>query len=173
MKYLIILGTGKSGMYCPFDTEVWAVNGAIDWARDYRVDRLFFFDKLETFPPELLNISKLKKFKNRITSTGVNRDYAAKHGISIEIYPLDEMCHHFGTKYFSNSISYMIALAIYEGYEKIHLWGIDHMEREEYGTARAGVEYWLGRAEQAGIEVGIAESSALLKTHSGKLYGYE
>lgn len=39
-------------------------------------------------------------------------------------YPLDEIIAEFGT-YFTNSISWMIALAIKLGYKRIHLYGVD------------------------------------------------
>jgi hypothetical protein len=38
---------------------------------------------------------------------------------------------------------------------------------------RPGVEYWVGRLEGAGIVVEIAQGSALCKTKTGKLYGYD
>lgn len=36
---------------------------------------------------------------------------------------------------------------------------------------KAGLEYWIGRAQQSGIEVITAEGSDLLRTHDGLLYG--
>jgi len=39
-------------------------------------------------------------------------------------YPLEEITKRFG-RYFTNSVSYMIALAIMQGYQEIGCWGVD------------------------------------------------
>ena len=173
MKQVIILGTGGSSIKCPFDTEVWGVNAAIHWTPEYPIHRLFFFDDLRFFPKDRLTLADLKKFKGSTMTTEKNKKYAAQHGINLGLYPLNKVTKQFGTDYFNNSITYMIALAMYERYEKLSLWGVDHMEKEELGQARSGVEYWLGRAEQAGIKVDISVGSELLTTHNNKIYGYE
>lgn len=78
--------------------------------------------------------------------------------------------------YFNNSISWMIALAIYQGYQKIGLFGVDmamdgvHGE-SEYAFQRPSVEFWIGVARGLGIEVVMPEVSEVLKC--GYLYGYD
>ncbi|NMD04081.1 MAG: hypothetical protein GYA71_12470, partial [Bacteroidales bacterium] len=71
--------------------------------------------------------------------------------------------------YFTNSISYMIAYAIYKGYEKIELYGVDMSARDEYINQRGSVMYWIGFARAKGIEVNLA--SGIDKPCF--LYGYE
>ena len=75
----------------------------------------------------------------------------------------------FGGQYFTNSISYLIAYAIYclkttgDGTGVIGLWGIDMAQGTEYSAQRPSCEYWLGIAEGAGLTVHIADRADLLK----------
>lgn len=85
-------------------------------------------------------------------------------------YPLEQMCEIFG-RYFTSTIGYMTALAIYEGYSWIGLYGIDLASDIEYQSQRANTEYLVGIAQGLGREVVIPPTSALLK--AGHLYGYE
>jgi len=66
----------------------------------------------------------------------------------------------------------MIAYALYKGYERIELFGIDHGGTTEYVMAKAAVEHWLGRALGMGVEVYVPDMSALLKIKNNLLYGY-
>ena len=99
-------------------------------------------------------------------------------------YPLDEICDALlpalkrrkGKRgydlvdYFTSSVPYAIALAIYQGYEQIQIYGVEMMTQTEYNGQRAGVMFWLGVALGRGIEVVVQESSTLFK---GLRYGYE
>ena len=65
-------------------------------------------------------------------------------------------------RYFTNSISWEIALAILEGFKEIHIFGVDMAQDGEYAFERPSVEYFIGLAEGAGIKVVIGEKSDLL-----------
>lgn len=88
-------------------------------------------------------------------------------------YPYDVILDHFG-EYMTSSISWMLALAIYEmtvepgGGGEIHLWGVDLSGLPEYQAQRAGAEHLLGWARGAGLKVFIPDACPLLK---GPLYG--
>ena len=112
-------------------------------------------------------------------------------------YPIEEMIsefdpqmrrqewsHRFKTSveldwngYFTNSISYMIALAIFEGYKEIGVWGVDMATghwwetNSEYFFQRPSCEYYLGIAVGRGIKVTIPNSADLLKARFN--YGIE
>jgi hypothetical protein len=88
---------------------------------------------------------------------------------SIE-YPLKEIIDLFGD-YLTNTISYEIALAIYMGYEEIHLYGVNMALSEEYMNQRPSCEYYIGIAKGMGIKIHIPKESSLLKTNF--LYGYD
>jgi len=86
-------------------------------------------------------------------------------------YPIHEILKEgYHEQYFSNIVSYMLALAIYENMEEIYLTGCDMAYNEEYRFQKPGVEFFIGYAKGKGIKVGLPGGSALLKT---RLYGYE
>lgn len=78
--------------------------------------------------------------------------------------------------YFNNTISWMIALAIVQGYKTIGVFGVDmaldgvHGE-SEYSWQRPSVEYFIGLARGLGIEVILPATSEICK--SGYLYGWD
>lgn len=73
-----------------------------------------------------------------------------------------------GEPYLSSSIAYELALAIYEGFEEIHLYGVDLVTDAEYAWQKPGVEYLLGFALGKGIRVVLPANCPLLR---GTLYG--
>jgi hypothetical protein len=73
--------------------------------------------------------------------------------------------------YFTNSISYMLAMAIDEGYQVIHVYGVDMAQDTEYGTQRPSCEFFLGVAVGRGIQIYVPKTSDLLKVRW--MYGYE
>lgn len=94
-------------------------------------------------------------------------------------YPLDEICAELlpnlkrGDKqirYFSSSVDYAIALAIYRGYRRIEIYGVEMATNTEYVGQRMGLGLWAGIAISKGIEVVIPQRSVLFK---GLLYAYE
>ena len=96
---------------------------------------------------------------------------------------LMEVC---GTDYFTNSISWMLALAYAEsieclkrtgelGFTDIHIFGVDMAQSDEidseYAEQRPSCEYFIGLCRGAGMKVHIPDKSDLLKTMW--LYPYE
>ena len=79
--------------------------------------------------------------------------------------------------YFTNTISYMIALAIYEEYKEISVFGVDMatsnppLENTEYSHQRPSCEYYLGLAVGRGIKTYIPPCADLLKARFN--YGFE
>lgn len=85
-------------------------------------------------------------------------------------FPTQALVKEFGD-YFTNSVSWMMALAIYEGVEAIGLWGVDMAHGTEYAAQRPSCEYFIGLARGRGIDVYIPPQSDLLKC--AELYGLE
>ncbi len=92
-------------------------------------------------------------------------------------YPLMAIAQMFpnpgvgGKPYLTNSISYMLALSIAEGFNEIALYGVDMAHSTEYQQQRPSCEYFLGIAQGRGIKVTIPPECELLKTDF--LYGFE
>jgi len=77
--------------------------------------------------------------------------------------------------YFTNTISWLLALAIMMRPEWLGIYGVDmaqdHLLAAEYSEQRPSCEYFIGLAEGVGMEVFIPGGSDLVAgTH---LYGYE
>lgn len=95
-------------------------------------------------------------------------------------YPLQEIIQQFG-RYFTNSVSWMIALAcryiiedkaagkIANGH--IGCWGVDMATTTEYGHQRPSCEFFLGVAAGLGIMITVPPEADLLKARF--LYGFE
>lgn len=95
---------------------------------------------------------------------------------SIE-YPLSEVVNDVldGEKYITNSVCYAVAYAMLKGYKRIGLYGCDFhypgIEKSE--QARGNCEWLLGRCEERGIQIEIAEGSTLMDRHKiPQFYGY-
>lgn len=83
-------------------------------------------------------------------------------------YPFAEIAEFFRTRRFGLQLDYMLALAIFEGFERIELVWF-HMREREYAGAQT--LFWLGQAQARGVEVVIHGDSALQAPE--RLYGYE
>lgn len=74
-------------------------------------------------------------------------------------------------KFFTSSMDYMIALALYEGKaERIELYGLELSIEGEWSYQREGLAYWLGRADGLDVEIWFPENCTLM---DAPLYGYE
>ena len=106
-------------------------------------------------------------------------------------FPRKEIQAHFATakgpnRYFTCSVCWLIALAIYEGFERIELWGFelrDTKPGQAHAFERPCVAYWIKVARDAGVDVWYQEEVKQLyeagqmipgdpDTYDGKLYGY-
>jgi hypothetical protein len=85
-------------------------------------------------------------------------------------YPRQQILDKYG-QYFTNTVSWMIALAIEVHFETIAVYGVDMAQDSEYQNQRPSCEYFLGWAKGAGIDLEIPKTSDLLK--SPYLYGYQ
>ena len=161
--------------------EIWALNQLyIAWPRICPENRM----------PEKRNITRWFQIHHRHSyDQTVQRDHSHHDWLTNQkdfpIYMMDReedipvsckfpaklLIEHFNRRYFTNSISWEIALAIYEGFKKIHIYGVDMAQDSEYAFERPSVEYWMGVAEGSGIKVVLPEKSDLLK--SAWLYPYE
>jgi len=175
---IAILGTAPSSRYlAPFDNDewqIWACSPCLDLEKQTfcelpRIDRFFELHKFDG--PELrtkLNEQQVGMYRTWLKSLDI--PVVAQDEDVGQPYPLQEVTERFG-KYLTNTISYMIALAIFEGATHISLYGVDMAAEEEFGAQRPSCEWWLGLARGMGIEVFIPDQSDLLKTEY--LYAFE
>lgn len=169
-RKVVILGRhAKTAESCPWNDasfEIWALpwdDAAI------RADRWFELHHPKTFTKRhgAEYVEKLKGLKTPLFMQETRPEFPS----SVE-YPLSSVMT--GRRdYFSNTVAYMIALAVHERVNEIHLFGVELAASAEYRDQRCCVEYWLGVAEGSGIRVVAAPGSHVLSTVCGYRYAYE
>lgn len=163
MREVIILGHGPTRLQCKYHCEVFGVNNTYTFAK--RLDKLFIVDKITE---QEFDFKALVKVKTIVASV----PYPDHPEWNIEVYPLKEILAKFKTVLFSNAICYMVAYALYHGYQRIFFYGIDMMTSTTYMFEKGGVEFWMGIAHALGVPIINTKESATGKTIDGKLYGY-
>lgn len=81
-------------------------------------------------------------------------------------------------RYFTCSATWFIALAIYEGFERIELWGFELKRDRQYDFERPCFFWWVEEARRRGIEVIIPPGVEITPggdpaSYTGPLYGFE
>lgn len=85
-------------------------------------------------------------------------------------YPIEAAIQYAGRDYFTSSIAFMLCLAGMEGFEEIHLYGINLAIGDEYFYEKPCAEWWLGKLDAMGKKIYIPTASSLLKQYYR--YGY-
>jgi hypothetical protein len=94
--------------------------------------------------------------------------------IDLTNYPLKEITDYFNTDYFSSTVDFAIAYALYSGYKEIDLYGVNMEDDTEYQYQKASVEFWIGIAKGMGVRIKVfGDSSSILRTRDKKVYGYD
>lgn len=182
-KRIYIIGGANGKELAPYDAERWGVNATcigIECDMSFHMhdlnhqERYFMTgtnkQKGADFAPFLAYV----KFKNHpVLSIHEYPDLP-----SIKAYPYKEVCDFFGTNYFSDSVCYMIAYALYKGYEEIHTYGVNLILANEYTEERPGLEFWLGMAHARGVRMGkefkiIGDLNTLFQLPGRVNYAYE
>lgn len=182
-KRVCILGTAESWRKAPFadpSIEVWALNDSYCLGLP-RVDRYFELhplDKMVFRPvgrkvvmgkdipdgwfvrPEG-HIEWLKKLA-KTHPVYLQAEPDASWPVNAQRFPIERMEAAFG-EYWASGPSYMVALAIMEGFTEIQVYGIHLATAEEYRLQRANFEHLLGIARGRGITVIMADASPLMK----------
>lgn len=175
MKRVALVGFNSKTMSfhksAPDGCEIWSLNHA--WKYDIpRVDRLFEIHKPEH-----------RKNSNKITKQ--HDDWLQeRHSFPIytipkldyipasKAYPYEQVVDKFCggllagdkvQKVFTSTFDYMMALAIYEGFDEIYIYGFAMDGDSEYRFQRDGLAYWFGFATAKGIKVIQHEKSTTLR----------
>ena len=170
-KKVAIVGFAPSWVEAPFDNpefEIWGENTL--YRRIPRFTRWFDIHPLETFTKEK---KQTDNYLAELDALNVPVYLQKAHPMVKKsiAYPIEAIKKKLETDYFTNSISYMIALAIYERFEEIHVYGVDMAQDSEYSDQRPSCEFFLGIAKGMGIKVHVPVGANLLKTMFQ--YGYD
>ena len=160
-----IVGKGKGWLDAPFDqSPLWGITQLILHRPCDLVIDMNVYDDGRWGDEELREAIAAKQLAsmNRI-------EY-----ISLDNYPLTQIINKFDTDYFSSTVDYAIALALFRGFDEIDLYGVNMENGTEYQYQKAGVDFWLGVAKGSGADVRVfGEHSTALRTRDSKLYGYD
>jgi hypothetical protein len=174
-------GTREQAPYNDPEFEIWTVNNLYRFVP--RQDRIFELHTREQIAADLTHGVDGKTYVEEMAEMKIPIYMQERYpDIPTSVkYPLGKMIEEFGIErsnvnhkpdaYFTNSISFMIALAIYEGFKEIHVYGVDMAIGVEYIEQRPSCEYYLGIARGRGIKLFLPIESDLLKTRF--IYGYD
>lgn len=135
--------------------DVWCVSSVFKKLDPEKVDLIF-----QLHNPEFWEEWLPEMHEKTITAFNMQGFY--------KLYPVHDILKKYGAV-FGSSVSWMLALAMERGYEKINLYGLDMASHQEYIDQRDTVFYLIGRAEERGIEVYIPENSRLF--FKDRIYG--
>lgn len=166
---IIIIGKGPGWEFAPVEGETWGVN---DLVLRRPVKLAFEMHDIDSYLKLKLPYVNKEKEIEEVNRLGIPIITQEKHKLlptSIP-FPIDEMPF----KYFTNSIAYMIAYAIYKKATEIELYGIALLFHEEYTRQRPCIEFWLGYARGKGIRVIVHGPTNIFSSEPYQgLYGYE
>ena len=134
IKTLRLIGLGPSAVEAPDKkdgVEVWGIQ--YTW-ESFKIDRAFVMDDESWIIAKNHSFSNPKDVEEDMRKAGIPI-YVSKKWANVPNtveYPIEEIKANF-PHYFMDSFSYMFALAIHEGFERIELYGIDFRYFNELG----------------------------------------
>ena len=147
--------------------EIWGMNDLYSFVP--RVDVLFQVHsriKIEEFPRDPNYLDWLQK--NKKIPVYMQKKYG---DIPMSIpYPLQDIVNAYGD-YFTNGVSYLLALAIEMKFKEIHIYGIEMEHASEHIYQKPSVTYFIGLARGKGIKIYLPKESTLMRSQC--LYGFE
>lgn len=171
---IALVGTGSRYKDAPFQDEtwqIWTIPGL--WDAGVRVDEVYEVHSL-TNRLKYANIAadkmprdKLKWMKKNVTVCHPTLCPTFPNARAIEF---EKIMGVFG-RYFTSSISWMMAEAILKEPEEIAIYGVTMSSRGEYAHQKPAMSYLIGWARAKGIKVTVSTESELMS--APYIYGYE
>jgi hypothetical protein len=155
-----------------YDGELWVFNNVYKFF-DGQIDRLYIMHKQVEV-----------KYKPFFNWNEIN-EYSDKYGFEIILlhdipeikestkYPYKLITKYFRREYYCSTLDYMIAHALYEGFDEIELcfkFFLGDVDFTDSLWEKCGVNYWLGRAEGMGVKVIVPYGSNAFETRTGEPY---
>ena len=175
LRKIALLGGAFTLPYAPWQDLTWELWAHMSCRRNCVREPDIFFD---LHPPELWRDPK-RKFWDPTYYQWLQQNHvpiymqeAYKDVLAAKRYPFEPMITEFPRGYMTNTVAYMIALALMEGVTHLALYGCHYDAAGEYGPQRGCAEYWCGVAEGRGVQVLIPPRCDLLNRPS-LLYGYQ
>lgn len=179
-KKVAIVGFAPSSyLLAPFqdpEWEIWSLNEAYTLPGFTRADRWFEIhirDEIDVTQRDANHIDWLRAQK-ALPIYMIRRFNDIPMSVK---FPIENFIKRFKTNYWTNTVSYMIALAVAEGFTTIAIYGVDMAQGSvqggpsEYAEQRPSCEYFIGWARAKGCTVIVPPQSDLLGSIG--LYGYD
>ena len=161
MKTVAIVGaeshTRHLAPYQDKSIDIWCFNQALGSKFAKRISALFqihnaaiYKDPTNPFDPRHL---ELLKQKHKFPVYMLEADPDVPNSVR---YPLQEILNFYPQtekKMFTQSTCYALALALYLGYERVMLYGIENAHYSEYSSEREGFIYWVSFLQGYGVKV--------------------
>lgn len=195
IKRVALVGKGAGWEFAPDHGEVWGIN---DLFIQHYVSKIFEMHDYDWTYEQCLKHQKRyvghyyteeqleRNARNKRTAWDRMIKVINKNKISVmsvkkypyiptsEAYPLDEVIKFFGIDYFTCCLAYMIAYAIYDGYNWIDLFGCSMESGSEWDYQRTCVSFWLGVAYGRKVTItNTGTEDRILRIPGNVLYGYE
>lgn len=170
-KKICIVGFAGGRENAPYDDEsfeFWGVNEMWQTKDVPRIDVLFELHDYKWIKEGKRNKGHLAWLQQAKIPVMMQKHFEdIPNSVPFPRAPLEEL---YGS-YFTNTISWEIALATYIGVDEIHIYGVNMATDLEYQSQRPSCEYYIGLARGKGITVYIPPESDLLKCFYQ--YGFE
>jgi len=150
--------------------EIWTLSDLVLQGQAPRFSRHFEIHPFDWLTQQEEYFEWLQGIPADSASVYVRSEIEAEQVPAAEALPADALVAKFG-RYFTNTVSWMLAVAIEANAKEIGIWGVDMAQEPEYKAQRPSCEYIIGHARGAGIKVTIPAESDLLK--SSRLYGID
>lgn len=167
---------GGRKAYCD---ETWCINSLGDV---FACDRIFHMDDIRVqliraaAKPDS-NIARMVDWL-RTTTIPVVTSIPDPDFPALEAFPLADVLTKYPMGYFNSTAAYAVAYALHKGATKISCFGMD-FSYENSHTAEKGrgcVEFWLGLAAAAGVELAMPKATSLMdacNSQDERFYGYD
>jgi hypothetical protein len=175
VRKIALLGSHTASLkWCPWNDpswEFWGHASSRSWYK-HELDRYFDLHPKACWSKNGKEQTKYQDWLKSNTVPIYMQDRQPEVPASVR-YPKERILLEYGgiRRYFKNQVAWMIALAFSEGVTHLGLFGINYGHETEYEIQRGSAEYWLGRAEERGVQVLLPDECTLLAEPAG-LYGW-
>jgi hypothetical protein len=177
-SHVAIVGFSPTKNEAPFDNPDWDI-----YTLNHRIDLVPRFDlwfnlhnlyNIKNEFPKFYNYFSKPENESKLVICGEDKPCFP----NAIIYPKDEVLNKYckfvmtenqgkieketRLNFVTNSISWMIAYAIEQGYTNIGLWGVDMAASSEYQFQLPNLLFWMGVCAGKGIKLHIPEECKLI-----------
>lgn len=173
---ICIIGKGPGWEHAPMEGETWGANDLV-LRRPVKLvfemhDITRWLDPRLPLPLHLHGL--LRKTIEKINELGIPVITREKHELLPTAIPFPRDKVPPENRYFTSTIAYMIAYAVYKDATEIEIFGVSLLRVDEYMKQRPCIEAWIFYARARGIIVTVHGPTNLFSTEPYfGLYGYD